>query len=374
MKRLVLLGGGHAHVHVLTELRKKPIAGWEVHLISPYPRQIYSGMLPGWIAGHYDIEQCAVRLDALTAAAGIPFHRTSGIEIDLRRNVIACEDGSQEPFDALSIDTGPQTSLDGIVGATRNVIPIRPIEAFVAALPELASRIASHHGPFDLAVVGAGAAGVELAFAIQRRAISEGWSHLRLSLIGSSSLPLDGVSRVARLRAVRLLHRLGVGWIGGRRVTAAFKDNLTFESGPPLKVDACLAVTGASAPAWAVQSGLSTDAAGFIAVEPTLQSTSHPNVFAAGDVAAYHSARPKAGVYAVRAGPVLASNLRAFCEGRTLVDWEPQERALYLVSTGGRHAIASWGKWSWSGSWVWYWKDWIDRRFVRRFSIVGGQR
>lgn len=373
MKRLVLLGGGHAHVRVLTELRRKRIAGWEVHLISPYPRQIYSGMLPGWIAGHYDIEQCAVRLDALAAAADIPFRQTFGIGIDLRRSVIACADGSQEPFDALSIDTGPQAALDGIIGAG-NVIPIRPIEAFVAAWPALASRIASHRGPFDLVVVGAGAAGVELAFAIRRRAISEGWSHLQLSLVGSSSLPLDGASRAARLRAVRLLHRLRVEWIGGRRVTAAFRDNLTFENGPPLKVDACLAVTGASAPAWAAQSGLSTDAAGFIAVGPTLQSTSHPNVFAAGDVAAYHSARPKAGVYAVRAGPVLASNLRAFCEGRTLVNWQPQERALYLVSTGGRHAIASWGKWTWSGSWVWYWKDWIDRRFMRRFSAVGGRQ
>lgn len=374
MKRLVLLGGGHAHVRVLTELRKKRIAGWEVHLISPYPRQIYSGMLPGWIAGHYDIEQCAVRLDALAASADVPFRQTFGIGIDLRQNLIACADGSQEPFDALSIDTGPQTSLDSIIGAAANVTPIRPIEDFVAAWPTLVARIASHRSRYDLAVVGAGAAGVELAFAIQRRAISEGWSHLRLSLVGSGVLPLDGASRAARLRAVRLLHRLGVEWIGGRRVTAAFRDNLTFENGPPLKVDACLAVTGASAPAWAAQSGLSTDAAGFIAVGPTLQSTSHPNVFAAGDVAAYHSARPKAGVYAVRAGPVLASNLRAFCEGRTLVDWEPQERALYLVSTGGRHAIASWGKWAWSGSWVWYWKDWIDRRFMRRFSAVGGRQ
>lgn len=373
MKRLVLLGGGHAHVRVLTEIRKKRIAGWEVHLISPYPRQIYSGMLPGWIAGHYDIEQCAVRLDALAAEAGTPFHRTFGVGIDLGQNRIACADGSQVRFDALSIDTGPQTALEGVVGA-QNVIPIRPIEDFVAAWPALASRIATHRSPFELVIVGAGAAGVELAFAIQHRAISEGWSHLHLSLIGSGSLPLDGPPLSARLSAARMLEHLTIEWHGQRRVAAALGNSLTFESGPPLRFDACLALTGASAPAWARQCGLSTDAAGFVEVGPTLQSTSHPHVFAAGDVAAYHWARPKSGVYAVRAGPVLASNLRAFCEGRMLVNWRPQELALYLVSTGGRHAIASWGKWTWSGQWVWYWKDWIDRRFMRRFSSVPGPR
>jgi len=373
VKRLVLLGGGHAHVRVLDELRKKRISGWEVHLISPYPRQIYSGMLPGWVAGHYDIEQCAVNLDALAAAADIPFHRTIGIGIDFRRNVIECADGSQEPFDALSIDTGPQTAIGGIVGATRNVTPIRPIEVFVAAWPSLVSRIASCHGPFNLAVVGAGAAGVELAFAIQSRARKEGWANLRVFLVGAGLLPLDGASRGTRLRATRLLKRRGVEWMGGRRVTAAFGGSLTFASGAPLRVDACLAMTGASAPVWLRQSGLSTDPAGFISVGATLQSTSHPNVFAAGDVAAYHSPRPKSGVYAVRAGPVLASNLRAFCEALPLVNWQPQEKALYLVSTGSRYAIASWGKWTWSGAWVWYWKDWIDRRFIGRFSIADGR-
>jgi len=149
------------------------------------------------------------------------------------------------------------------------------------------------------------------------------------------------------------------------RVTAG---SLEFAEDAAVPFDACLLVTGAAAPRWPAKSGLATDESGFICVGPALQSISHPGIFAAGDVAAYHDGRPKSGVFAVRAGPVLADNLRAACNGTPLRLWTPQQRALYLISTGGRHALAVWGTWSFGGRWVWLWKNLIDRRFVRRFS------
>jgi selenide,water dikinase len=147
-------------------------------------------------------------------------------------------------------------------------------------------------------------------------------------------------------------------------------NSLALGNGPAVAFDTCLVVTGAGAPPWPAEAGLTTDAQGFIRVGRTLQSVSHANVFAAGDVASYTDPRPKSGVYAVRAGPVLARHLRAFCEGRLLPSWTPQPRALYLISTGDRHALATWGGWSWSGRWVWRWKDRIDRRFMRRFGTA----
>jgi selenide,water dikinase len=132
--------------------------------------------------------------------------------------------------------------------------------------------------------------------------------------------------------------------------------------------DASLLVTGAAAPAWPAASSLACDENGFIRVSPTLQSTSHPFVFAAGDVAAYADPRPKSGVFAVRAGPVLANNLRSAFTGKTMQRWAPQKKALYLISTGKRHALAAWGTLNTSGEWVWRWKDRIDRRFMQRFS------
>ena len=384
MKRLLLLGGGHAHVKVLTDLAQRPLAGWAVHLVSPYRRQIYSGMLPGWIAGHYAIDDCALSLDRLTRAAGVSFDETAGVALDPVAGTLTCANGRTLAFDRLSIDTGPMPALDGLPGAATHALPIRPIEGFVAAWPALAERIAGAAGAatetaakapptaatFDLVVLGAGAAGVELAFAIHQRAQVEGWSALRLTLIGNDDLPMTGAPPRLRRQITRLLADRGIAWQGGRRAVQVEPGRLRFEQGAPLAFDACLVVTGAAAPAWAAASGLATDERGFIRVGPTLQSVSHPHVLAAGDVAAYADPRPKSGVYAVKAGPALAENLRALCEGRAPQPWVPQRRALYLISTGDRHALASWGPISWGGDWVWRWKDRIDRGFMRRF---GGQ-
>ena len=369
-RSLVLLGGGHAHVKVLADLAERPLAGWQVHLVTPYRRQIYSGMLPGWIAGHYPIDACAIALDRLAAAAGITLHETSGSALDLPQGRVHCADGSSVRFDQLSIDTGPMPALQGLPGSAEHALPVRPIERFIAAWPAVAQRIACQRQRFDLAILGAGAAGIELAFAIQYRARIEGWPQLRITVVGSDALPLPGTPLATRRQAAALLAQRGITWMGQRRATQLTAEAMHFEQGAPLHFDAALVSTGAAAPAWPAASGLATDADGFIRVGPTLQSLSHPQVFAAGDVAAYAQPRPKSGVYAVRAGPVLAHNLRAACEGQPLQAWTPQARALYLISTGERHALATWGRWSWSGAWVWRWKDRIDRQFMRRFGTA----
>lgn len=370
MKRLVLLGGGHAHVKVLADLADVPLAGWDVHMIAPYRRQIYSGMLPGWIAGHYPIEACSIRLDTLAEKARVEFHQTAGTGLDLERGTVRSADGCALRFDVLSIDTGPMAALQALPGGAEHALPVRPIEQFIAAWPPLVDRILAQCRRFDLVILGAGAAGVELAFAIQRRAATEGWSHLFITVVGTDALPLPGAPAAARQRAATLMAQRGIHWLGGHRATDVQAGLLRFEQGDVLAFDACLVSTGAAAPDWPAADGLAVDERGFILVGPTLQSLSHPNIFAAGDVAAYAARRPKSGVYAVRAGPVLAKNLRAFCESRPLQRWTPQARALYLISTGDRHALATWGRWSWSGRWVWRWKDHIDRQFMRRFGTI----
>lgn len=369
LRQLVLLGGGHAHLGVLTDLAQRPLPGWQVTLVTPYRRQIYSGMLPGWVAGHYRIGECAIALDTLAGRAGAALHLGIGTALDLQRNVLHCADGTQLPFDRLSIDTGPVAALDDLPGAALHALPVRPIEGFVAAWPGVVQRIAAQSQRFALVVLGAGAAGVELALAIHHRAKTQGWQHLHITLVGASAEPLDGMAPGGGQRVAKLLARRGIQWVGNRRAVRADAGRLVFAGGgAPLAFDACLAVTGAAAPAWPAASGLDTDARGFIRVTRTLQSTSHPQVTAAGDIAAYADARPKSGVFAVRAGPVLAQNLRALCSGQPPTDWIPQQRALYLVSTGNHRAIAAWGRWAWSGAWVWRWKERIDRGFVAKFG------
>jgi pyridine nucleotide-disulfide oxidoreductase family protein len=384
VKQLVLVGGGHAHVHVLAALASTPFAATQVTLVSPYSRQIYSGMLPGWIAGYYALEDCALALDALARRAGVRFVQTACTGLDLDARQVRCASGETIAFDGLSIDTGPVAHPDQPAGAVAHGLPIRPIEGFVAAWPGLLEK--ARQDGFKLAIVGDGAAAIELAFAMQTRFAAEGLVHARLTLIGSNPQPLAGFPFLLRRKAMKLLAAQGIAHLGQRRALALLPGRVQLEDGAELAADAVLLATGAAAPAWPAASGLATDEAGFIRVNTRLQSVSHPFAFAAGDIAAYADARPKSGVFAVRAGPPLAENLRAMCEGqnlramcegqnlraicagKTLKPWRPQKRALYLLSTGQKYALAAWGGFSISGAWVWRWKDRIDRRFIARFG------
>ena len=371
MKRVLLLGGGHAQLGVLANLAERPMVGCDIRLVTPYRRQIYSGMLPGWVAGHYPIDACAIGLDALAERAGVALHQAAAVALDAAGHTLRCDDGAELSFDVLSIDTGPVAATDDLPGSAEHALPIRPIEGFVAAWPKLVERLLGVRRRFDLVVLGGGAAGLELAFGIRHRAMTEGWSHVRLTLVGTSTLPLEGAPDKLRRTAAALLLERGIGWIGGCRAEGIEPNRILLSDGAMLDFDACLVVTGAAAPTWPRAAELATDERGFIRVAATLQSLSHPQIFAAGDVAAYDDPRPKSGVFAVRAGPTLAHNVRAMCEGRALRSWHPQQRALYLISTGDRHAMASWGRWAWHGDWVWRWKDRIDRQFVQRFGTTG---
>lgn len=366
MKRLVLIGGGHAHVHVLAALAKAPFAATEVVLVAPFSRQIYSGMLPGWIAGYYAIEECALALDTLARRAGIGIVQTACTGLDLDARQVRCATGETIAFDYASIDAGPVGNLDQIAGAAKHGLPIRPIEGFVAAWPALLERTRRQGAGFKLAIVGDGAAAVELAFAIQARLTTEGLGAARLTLIGGNPEPLAGFPFLLRRKAARLLAERGIAHVGTQRVTTVRPGRVELADGSSLDADAALIATGAAAPAWPAASGLATDANGFIRVDRSLQSLSHPFVFAAGDIAAYGDPRPKSGVFAVRAGPPLAANLRAVCQGQAPQPWQPQQRALYLLSTGQKHALVAWGGFSASGAWAWRWKDRIDRGFVAR--------
>ncbi len=376
-KRLLLLGGGHAQLQVLRALVATPLEGWQVLLVTPYPRLLYSGMVPGWIAGHYALEECAIDTAQLAERAGATLALTTGAALDLTAREVHCADGRSFAYDLLSIDTGPQPALGDLPGAAEHALPVRPIEGLAAAWPTFLERARGQQAPFRIVVLGAGAAGVELALALRQRSNAEGWAPAQITLAGDAAEPMAGAPHSLRTHIDRALAAHGIDWRGGRRAVGVHPGELLLGdsgeggeggNGISLPFDLCLVATGAAAPGWAAASGLATDARGFIRVDGSLRSESHAEVFAAGDVAALRDPRPKSGVFAVRAGPVLAASLRAAATGKTPEPWSPQPRALALVSTGERHAIANWGCISIAGNWVWRWKDWIDRRFVRGFQ------
>lgn len=364
MKQLLLLGGGHAHVHVLKALAAEPLAGAEVTLVSPHLRQMYSGMVPGLVAGHYRVDDCVIPLAPLAAAAGVRFIEGAAAAVHAGERRVSLATGESLPYDVLSVDTGPVMDRDAISGAREHALFVRPIEQFVQQWEDLVEQAPAR--PFHIAVIGGGAAGVELAMALQHRLAARA----RVSLITGGARPLPSHSAGVQARALKALGRLGVSVVEDT-CTEVAASQVRLGRGTSLACDAAVAALGTSAPVWLANSGLALDALGFIATGPTLQSASHAEVFAAGDVASRLDApHPRSGVYAVRAGPPLALNLRRFIEGGALSPYTPQQRSLNLLACGGRYAIASWGPWSVEGRWVWRWKDRIDRAFTARY---GGQ-
>ncbi|MBL8429040.1 MAG: FAD-dependent oxidoreductase [Dechloromonas sp.] len=366
MKQLVLAGAGHAHLHVLKALAERPWAGVEVTLISPYPRQIYSGMLPGWMAGHYRLDQCAAVLKPLLAAAGVRFVQDSVVGLDAPRRAIQTLNHGEIAYDALSLDTGAEVELSALAATDATLLSIRPIEDFVVGWTRQL-EVFKQRGVASLAVVGGGAAGVELALAARYRLTRElDASKVLVKLVGGGILPGHGPSIVARVTKALVRHR--IEFVKG--YASGCLSGLELHDGTTVPVNCIIAATGVSPAIWLADSGLTLAPDGFIAVQDGQQSVSHPQVFAAGDVASRIDApHAKSGVYAVRAGPVLARNLNLVLTGQEPLSYQPQKRSLYLLATGPKEAIMSWGRFSASGRWAWLWKDRIDRRFMRQYEI-----
>lgn len=361
MKQLLLLGGGHAHVHVLHALAQEPVPGVEVTLVSPFPRQMYSGMVPGLVAGHYSAEDCAIPLAPLTQRARTAFVESSAVKLDAAARRVTLANGQEITYDLLSVDTGPVMDRDAIPGAREHGLFVRPIEHFIQMWDALLA-LAAQRG-LSVVVIGGGAAGVELAMAMQFRLADRA----RLSLVTGGAPPLDGYPARVRERARAALRRLDVTVLEDS-CTRITESHVHLGRGTRLRCDAPVLAIGASAPPWLAGSGLALDERGFIATGMTLQSTSHSAVFAAGDVASNAAlSRPRSGVYAVRAGPPLALNLRRQLAGGELHAHLPSARSLNLLACGRRSAIASWGRWSAEGWWAWFWKNHIDRKFIARY-------
>ena len=375
LRDIVLVGGGHTHVGVLRRFGMDPVPGVRLTVICRDTHTPYSGMLPGYVAGHYSYDDVHIDLRTLAAFAGARFFRDEAVGLDRRAGKVLCRARPPVPYDLLSINIGSTPRMDDVAGAAEHAVPVKPINGFNQRWLALIDRIRDRAGVTRIAVVGGGAGGVELALAMQYRlrnelrALGRDPDVLQMHLLTRDAhiLPTHNASvrrsfaRVLTARGVVVHLRAEVQRVEAKRIRTA--------QGESLDADEVVWVTRAGGASWLRDTGLALDADGFIQVTDTLQTVTDPRIFAAGDVAAMvNHPREKAGVFAVRQGPPLARNLRLAVMGHTLRPYRPQRRWLALISTGDRYAVASRGALTLQGAWLWAWKDWIDRRFMRRFS------
>jgi len=364
MKRLVLVGPGHAHLYVLEALARAPVPEVETVLVSQGTRQLYSGMVPGWIAGNYALEQLSFELAGLARAARARLEPSGAAGLRADKRELQLGDGRVLGYDVASFDIGSLPAGIELPGVKEHALVLKPLERTLTVLTETAWQ----SGP--LLVVGGGAAGVELALCLQART-----GRPTTLLERGEEIP-RGAPRAAQRLVRELLARRGVELRTEAVLASLSPEGARLESGESIPFTTCVWATGPRAPELFAGSGAAVDAQGYLAVEDTLRSPSHPELFASGDCAGFTSGQhvPKAGVYAVRQGPVLSSNLRAVLTGQgTLRPYRAQRGFLSLMNAGDGTAVGVWKGLAFHGRAMWRLKDTIDRRFMERFQRLAGQ-
>jgi selenide, water dikinase len=357
---LVLIGGGHSHALILRRWAMQPMPGVRLTVINPDPTAPYTGMLPGFVAGHYTRPQMMIDLVRLARMAGARLILDAAIGIDLHQRRISLANRPPIRFDRASIDVGIGSGLPDIPGFAQHAVAAKPLGDFAVGWDRFLSRAAPDP---HVVILGAGIGGIELAMAARHRLHAMGLRPV-VTLIDPAPEILTGMSHKARTALMANLSRQGVSVRLGQYATAIHADRISLQDDTEVRSDFTLSVTGARPHDWLKQTGLGlTD--GFVTVGATLQ-TSDPYVFAVGDCAHLgHAPRPKAGVFAVRAAPVLDHNLRTSLKGDgRLRTFYPQRDYLKLISLGDRRALADKYGRAVQGGWVWTWKDRIDRRFM----------
>ncbi len=373
---LVLVGGGHAHVQVLRRWMMRPVHGVRLTVVLDRAEALYSGMVPGYVAGDYAAPELEIDVVPLARRARARVVLAAARRIDPETRSIAIEGRPPLRYDVASLDVGSSVRGLELPGVREHALATRPIRSFVDRLElRLAAATPAGGGSLQVVVVGGGAAGLELAFTLRARLASAG-REAELSVLSDGEELLPGHPPVVAARARREAERRGIRVACGARVERVEKDCLWIGSrAERVPCDLAVWATGAAPPDLLTASALPRDEAGFVRVSDTLQVVGHEDLFAVGDCASLdaHPWVPKAGVYAVRQGPRLDANLRARLEGRALGPYRPQRDFLALLNLGSREALgAKWGR-VFTGPAVFALKNWIDRRFMRRFQVLDAQ-
>lgn len=364
-KDLVLVGGGHSHALVLRKWAMNPLPGVRITLISPQAMTPYSGMLPGLIAGHYSFAETHIDLVKLSLWAKIRFIQGSVTAIDAETNTLTLENRPAIEFDVVSIDIG-STPNQQIEGSAEFTTPVKPISDFYQRWNHILNQVQQNKIK-SLSVVGGGAGSVEVIMAMAFR-LKEHSSSLQYHLVTSSDdiLPTYNHSVIKRVKQQFQKYQIDIHT--SSRVEKLDQGVIYCKNSDPIFTDEVIWCIQAAGSSWLKQSQLECDDAGFMKVRQTLQSLNYDHIFAAGDIAnMIANPRPKAGVYAVRQAEILFDNLRAVLLNQSLGDYKPQDGFLSLLALGEKQATGSKSIFSFSGDWVWRWKNSIDVKFMNQF-------
>ncbi|MBT8425800.1 MAG: selenide, water dikinase SelD, partial [Silicimonas sp.] len=358
VKEVALIGGGHAHALLLRSWGMKPVPGARLTLINPAPTAPYTGMLPGFVAGHYTRDTLEIDLVKLARFADARLILGTVEALDPDARTLRISGRPDIPFDLASVDIGITSDMPEIDGFRDHGVAAKPLGPFASRWQDFLAGDAG-----DVAVIGGGVAGVELALAMHHALAGRG----TVTVIEAETA-LRGLGAYSARTLRDRLYAAGIDLLEHARVQSVAAGDVTLSDDRRIPSALTVGAAGARPFRWLADTGLALED-GYIMVDETLRSTSHPHIYAAGDCAHLtHAPRPKAGVFAVRAAPVLTHNLGADLTGKTRKRFQPQSHYLKLISLGEKEALADKWRISVGGAWAWTWKDRIDRAFMERLN------
>ena len=365
---LVFIGGGHTHALVLRNWGMNPLPGARLTLINPAPEAPYTGMLPGFVAGHYTRQQLDMDLVRLAHFAGARIVLAKAIGLDRDNQRVQVEGRSDIAYDALSINVGITSTMPSLPGFTEHAFGAKPLGRFSHAWQDFVADVKSGMQPATVAVIGAGVAGAELAMAMAYRLKTETGKTAQVHLLEARDEILREIGDKARAKLTAHLERLNVSVRTNARAEKVETGQVLLEGGDRIDAAFTVGAAGARPYEWLQTTGLALRD-GFLEVDAHLRCKDETTIFAAGDCAhMLASPRSKAGVFAVRQAPILQHNLSATLSGRPLKSFNPQSDYLKLISTGGKGAVADKFRMTFDGPLLWQLKDYIDQKFMRQFE------
>lgn len=368
-KRVVLVGGGHAHLYSLKRADELVKRGAAVTLVAPQRFHYYSGMGPGLLSRTYTPEQVRVDVRELATTGGCTVVRDRVVSVDAGARLLTLASGGALPYDFVSFNTGSRVPAERIPGAAEEAIPVKPIENMELLRSRVLDR--SGGGPCRVLILGGGPAGVELAGNLLRLARQE-TVQVEIALCEANERLLPGVAPRAGQIARRSLASRGVTVRTGAVAAGLEEGRAVFSSGDPVRYDVAVLTVGIVPHELYRESGLPTGSDGGLLVDASLRNAEHPEIFGGGDCVSFEPyPLPRVGVYAVRQAPVIFRNLEASLDGRSLESFRPQRRYLLILNLGDGTGLMTWGQWVMRGRWAFRWKNYLDTSFMRKFQVVG---
>lgn len=365
--RIVFVGGGHTHALILRSLAMAPLAKSLITLINPSTKAPYTGMLPGHVAGLYTQDEVEIDLLRLARAANAQIVLDEVTAVDPNSRTISLKNRPSISYDLTSINIGVTSDLPMISGFQKYGHAAKPLGLFAHGWNDYLKKIAATKEHTNIAVIGGGVAGIELALAMAFRLKSETGSEPNITIIERDSEILKGTFPKTKNRLLNHLQNANISILTNAEIIKVTKTKVYLSDGSQMDSHFTVGAAGATPHPWISEIGLETKN-GFICIDETL-TTSDPNIFAAGDCAHFSpKPLPKAGVFAVRQAPILLQNLRAASSGKPKRIYKPQRTYLKLISTGSKNAVADKFGITLDGRFMWNLKDRIDRKFMDQLN------